>query len=241
MKTVVSDPCVLLPAVFSPDGVRRKILVLFGLGALSHYLRFAYEEEREAWTTQLLRADATGSLSLDDVVREAERRRAVLKERLPVLAPEDLCLVTSRPILDEVARKAAAPHWADRLGSVVQDLPTFARFQLAAVTSIVAPDIDLSRVPRYTHDATDDYLVETAFAARADFIISDDKGVARDGDEPTVYVNEESGAIVQAYQPMAFVEAHVDTYHFSVHDVDPKLLAIAQRPAPPSTAGILGE
>jgi predicted nucleic acid-binding protein len=149
----------------------------------------------------------------------------------------------SGPLLDEVARKAGAEHWRTKLGSEAQgiDLPQFARLQLAQLTAIVAPDIALGSIPRYTADPEDDYLVATALAAKAPFIISDDKGVAPDSDEPMTYTDEETGASVNAYQPMSFVEAEVDCLHFAIHDVDPRLLALVHRPAWRSSAGVAGD
>jgi predicted nucleic acid-binding protein len=211
------DPSTLLPALFSPSGRRRKFLVLVGYAALSHYARTGPDDldlmEHEAGAS----GGSVAGRSVEEIVAEAGARRAYLEEFLPGVTPDDLALAVSVPLLDELGRKAEDERWAKRLPSI-RDRHAFARTQILALATNVV-QVDLERLPEYTRDRKDDYLVQTALNANASFLISDDKGIAPD-DESVVYTDPSSGRRVQAIQFTPFVSEHVESSIFELDKID---------------------
>jgi hypothetical protein len=90
---------VVLPAVLSPGGYRRRFWVLLALGAL------AARRELVRVEADMLRAEAAseggelGGLALEELVEQADAGYARLSEALPHGCPDDLRLVASRPLL----------------------------------------------------------------------------------------------------------------------------------------------
>lgn len=98
MRPVVLDASVVLPAVLSPHGYRRRFLVVLALGALATRSDLLRQE------TDVLRAEAAstggqlGGTALNALAEQAEARYLRLREALPAGCSDDWRLVTSRPL-----------------------------------------------------------------------------------------------------------------------------------------------
>jgi len=105
MRPVVLDTSVILPAVLSPRGYRRRFFVLLALGALAARRDLA---RLEAGALRL-EADAPGSKSgnreIDTLVQDADARYQRLSKLMPAGCPDHWRLVASPPVLAEYERK----------------------------------------------------------------------------------------------------------------------------------------
>ncbi len=105
MRPVVLDTSVVLPAVLSPRGYRRRFWVLLAFGALAARRELA-RLEAEALHKQ---ASAPGSKSdgpsAESLVSDADARYERLRGLLPAGCPDHWRLVGSRPLLGEYERK----------------------------------------------------------------------------------------------------------------------------------------
>lgn len=213
MRPVVADTSFLLPAFLSPDGRRRKLLVLFAYGSLNYYARVGIAEQERL--EEELRGAAAATLAgtpIGDLVEIAADRQARLAEVLPALAPDDLCLVGSRILFDEVERKIA--EVGHRLApGLPRDAPAIIRRQLELLTPIVVPDFDADQVPAHTQgrDRRDDFLIEIALRGPGAVILSDDRRHVALDEDGTEYRDEATGHIVTAYRRQGLA---------TVHDVD---------------------
>lgn len=218
----------MLPAVLSPTGRRRNLLVLLAYGRLSAYAQ-AGGDERLAFEQELQASGAVaGGRSLAELVEESALKKARLEERLPALAPDELCMAGSRPLFDEYEEKLR-----ERGPSIVPDFSpedaTAVRRRLAAATTIVVPDFDTSEIPAYTEgrDRDDDVVIHTALLTRAEFVVSDDKHISVDREGTTKYADPDRGVGVDALTFDRFVEKRVDRHPFELRSVDGSLLALA--------------
>ncbi len=182
----------------------------------------AFERELEAPGAR------AGGRSVDELVQEAALKKARLEERLPALAPDELCMAGSRPLLDEYEEKLR-----ERGSRIVPDFSPeeaiAARRRLAAASTIVVPDFDPSQIPEHTagRDRDDDIVIHTALMSRAEFVVSDDKHISVDREGATQYEDPHSGARVEALTFDRFVEQHVDRHPFDLTSVDGGLLELA--------------
>jgi hypothetical protein len=166
---------------------------------------------------------------LTSFLSNAEARRANMEEFLPPMTPDDLVLVGSRQLFDEIELKARDDYWQRFVPDFTGDRGDFVRRQLMAVTPIVVPDFDAFAIPRYTTDRKDDYIIHTALVSSAFAVVSDDRRhIAPDSDSPKIYAGHLSGQQVAAYQFRPFVDDLVNTLHFNLSDVDGSNLARAQ-------------
>ena len=230
MRPVVADTNVLLKAFLSPAGRRRKFLIVCGYGALNYYRRVGLaERERLEEELEHVAGSALGGIDIRQLIEQAEDRQALLAEQLPALTPDDLCLVGSRPLLDEVEEIVARVGPQILRGQMPADAPAKIRRQLAALTAIMIPDFELADVPEHTsgRDRDDDLILETAFRGQATAVVADDKKHIALTEEGTAYRHPVTGAELVAYRFEAFISAHVDTYHFDLDDVDGSLLGSA--------------
>ena len=218
----------MLPAVLSPTGRRRNLLVLLAYGRLSAYVQMS-EDERLAFEQELqIPGSRAGRRSLDELVEESALKKARLEERLPALASDEFCLAGSRPLFDEYEEKLR-----DRGPSIVPDFSSeeaaAARRRLAAATTILVPDFNPSQIPEYTagRDRDDDVVIHTALLSRAEFVVSDDKHISVDRGGATEYADPDSAARVDAFTFDRFVETHVDRHPFELTSVDGGLLPLA--------------
>jgi hypothetical protein len=221
----------LLKAFLSPLGRRRKFLVLCAYGAFNYVARFGLPAEQDRLEEELARAGAAaGGHELEDLITAARDRHAFLAEQLPTLAPDDLCLVGSRPLFDEFEEKMAEKGPKILGAAMPGDAPVKARWQLAALSPILVPDFELADTPEHTagRDRDDDVIIETAFRGDACAIVSDDRRhIARD-EAGTSYTH--SGATVVGYPFETFVDEFVNSLHFDLEDVDPALSSVALEP-----------
>lgn len=93
------------------------------------------------------------------------------------MAPDDLCLVGSRALFDEVEEKVAAVGPKILHGSMPADTLRKVRWQLAALSPVLVGDFALADVAARTggRDRDDDLIIETALRGEATAIVSDDR------------------------------------------------------------------
>lgn len=229
MRPIASDTSLILPALLSPAGQRRKLLVLLAYRGLNYYTRVGLDE------LQLLRQEAEragadiGGLAIEALVERANHRKAALAEHLPPLAPDDLMLVASPALLDEVEAKIAAKgpkilkeRWTD-------NAPAMYRRKLAELCGIITASFDLTTVPAHTEgrDRKDDFVIETAFRGSGLVIVSDDRKRMALSDDETIYRDPRTGQEVPACWPSTFIDRFVITSGFDINDVDGALLELA--------------
>jgi predicted nucleic acid-binding protein len=229
VRPIAADTSVLLPGLLSPAGQRRKLLTLLAYGGLTYYTRVGLDE------LELLREQAEHAgaevrgVPVEALVERANDRKAALAERLPPLAPDDLMLIGSRALFDEVEATIATQgprmfkdRWSDRM-------PGRYRRQLEVISALVVPDFDLDAVPPHTEgrDRKDDFVIETALQGGALAIVSDDKKHIALDEHATIYRDPRTGNEVPAYWPSTFVDRYVDALHFDLNDVDGSLLELA--------------
>jgi putative PIN family toxin of toxin-antitoxin system len=152
-----------------------------------------------------------GGGDLSELAKSAEEEAAALAEVLPYDTPEDIHLVTSPPILNEVQRKLV-----ERFGHSPEEA-TQKRFVVAAIAIRIVPDFDLGTLERYTRDRSDDMVVYTALEGRADYIVTTDNDLLEEG-EGTRYSSRGRGRFTVAYSLGAFAE-DLETSKFSLSEV----------------------
>lgn len=140
----------------------------------------------------------------------------MLAERLPLGAPNDAFLVTSPPLLREVARKLV-----EVFDHTVEEAAQ-RRFSLASWTTIPVEDFNEALLDRLAPDRDDDFLIHTAFEGRADFVVTDEPGLLTEG-EGTEYTRLD-GRTAAAYSFDGFAET-IETSTFSLSQV-PELLSV---------------
>jgi predicted nucleic acid-binding protein len=230
VRPLVADTSVLLPGLLAAGGQRRKLLVLCAYGALNYFTRVG-PDELELVREQAVHAGAAlGGLPIEKLVEQAEYRRASLAERLPALAPDDLLLVGSPALFDELEAKLVARGPKMLKDRWQGDMAERYLRILVSICGIFAPEFDLATIPEHTQgrDRDDDFVVETAFQGGATMIVADDKGIAREGDDgSTTYTGPRTGAEAIACWPGVFVERFVNTSGFDLNDVDGSLLELA--------------
>src|SRR5438270_2268335 len=138
MRPIVIDTSWLLPAFLSRSERprSRSLLILTALGGLTLRRQTVGEElrvlEEEGERLGAGVYDAPLVQKLDAI----ERRRDELRDRLGMRAPDDLCLVGSRLLFDEVERKVR--EVGDRFDPALsEDAPERVRRQIQRLSSIV--------------------------------------------------------------------------------------------------------
>ncbi len=227
MRPVVLDTSVVLPAVLSPRGYRRRFWVVLALGALASR-RDLLRQEADALRAGS--ADAGGQVGgarLEVLAEHAEARHLRLREALPAGCPDDWQLVASRPLLAEYERKLreAGPRLDPSLSDANIDI---VRQQIAAVCAGVTEDFDPELIPAYTPDRKDDPVIHTALLADASWLIADDtKHICTQSEGTTEYQLPGTDRRVSAVTFSRFLDhlSDIDLDH-----VDPGLLEVAFRP-----------
>jgi hypothetical protein len=99
---------------------RRRLLVLCAYGAYNYFTRVGADELELMHDQAERHGGQVGGLPLEALIERAEYRRAALAEQLPPLAPDDLLLVGSPAVFDEledklrsVGSKMAKDRWKD--------------------------------------------------------------------------------------------------------------------------------
>jgi predicted nucleic acid-binding protein len=230
MRPVVADTNILLKAFLSPNGRRRKFLVVCAYGALNYYVRVGLaERERLQEELEHVAASAIGGVDIHRFIEAAADRHAFLAEHLPAMTPDDLCLVASRPLLDEVEEKVADVGPQMLRGDMPDDTPAKVRRQLVALSAIMVQEFDPADVSEHTagRDRDDDLIIETALLGQAIALVADDKKHIALSEQGTTYRHPVTGAEIVAYQFEPFVVDLVNTYHFDLDDVPGALLSSA--------------
>ncbi len=227
MRPVVLDTSVVLPAVLSPRGYRRRFLIVLALGAL------AARREHLRQDADMLRAEAAsagrqlGGAALDALAEQAEAKYLRLRDALPTGCPYDWRLIVSHPLLTEYERKLreAGPRLDPTLREA--DIDTV-RHQITAVCAEVTDDFDPEIIPAYTTDRNDDPVVHTALLADATWLIADDtKHICTQPESITEYRLPGTDRHVSAVTFSRFLDHLVDV---DLDHVDPTLLQVAFQP-----------
>jgi predicted nucleic acid-binding protein len=223
VRPVVLDTSVVLPALLSHRGRRRKLWLLLVYGALAGRVEMARLEAEALQEEARAAGGAVEGRTTEEMVGEAEARLARLGERMPVGAPDDWRLVASGPLLDEYERKLR--EIGPNLNPDVRadHVPLFRR-QIEAVCFDLV-DFDPAAIPRYTPDRDDDPIVHTALLADAVFLIADDKHIAPDAEDVFEYTLPQLDRTVMAMRFNRFVEHHLDGFAFD--DIDGSWLGLA--------------
>ena len=224
MRPVVLDTSVVLPAVLSPRGYRRRFWVVLALGALAAR-RDLLRQEADALRAESASAGGqAGGATLEVLAMQAEARYARLREALPEGCPDDWQLVASRPLLAEYERKLreAGPRLDPTLREEDIDV---VRQQIAAVCVDVTEDFDPELIPSYTSDRKDDPVVHTALLADASWLIVDDtKHICTQPGGSTEYQLPGTDRRIGAMTFSRFLDHLTD---IDLDQVDPSLLEVA--------------
>src|SRR5690348_5963002 len=166
MRPVVIDTSWLLPAFLSrgPRPWSRGLLILTALGGLT-LRRHTIQAELQALNDEGERYGAASNYEhYRGRLTAIEHRRDELRDRLGLRAPDDLCLVGSRLLFDEVERKVrdVGRKLDPRLSD---DAPAHIRRQVQRLTAILVDFDPHERLRAWTRDPADDYVIETAFRA----------------------------------------------------------------------------
>ncbi|MFY9470369.1 MAG: hypothetical protein WAP37_09680 [Solirubrobacterales bacterium] len=193
MPLVVVDTSVSLPATLSePGGLARKFMVLLAYGALT-YREEHLNLELSELEKELARGggEIRGTEALRRMRGEAADRRSALAELLPHGTPADLVAAGSAALFDEYLRKVREK--APVFGLDIDETSALARLaRLQAICVHAAKPFDLTNVPAFTSDPTDDPIVYSAFRAGADLIVSDDRHIVPKAERPvTLYEHED--------------------------------------------------
>jgi predicted nucleic acid-binding protein len=227
MRPVVFDTSVVLPALLSPHGYRRRFLIVLALGTLASRRELLHQE------ADMLRAEAAstggqlGGPALNTLAEQAETKYLRLREALPAGCPEHWRLIASRPLLAEYERKLreAGPKLDPTLREA--DIDTL-RHQITALCAEITDDFDPDLIPSYTTDRNDDPVIHTALLGDATWLIADDtKHICTQPEAITEYRLPGTDRRVNAVTFSRFLDhlADVDLDH-----VDPTLLRIALQP-----------
>jgi predicted nucleic acid-binding protein len=208
---VVLDTTDLLPALVS-RGRRRACLSLcrYGRASLVHltYGGVGFDSLAEF-------GEPAGPLA--DVLEGAENEIAFLEERLPAGAPNDVYLVVSEPLLDEVRRKLIERFGWDARKALMQ----MRRLALLAVRVADLPE----QLPRLASDPADDHVASTAIYGRAEALVTSEKALLNDG----AYEHEGQSVAVMTFDECA---SRIENPSFSLSQV-PEILSIPTRPGLP--------
>ncbi len=152
-----------------------------------------------------------------------------MRDALGMRAPDDLCLVGSRLQFDEVERKVR--EIGDRFNPALsEDAPARVRRQIERLSAILIEFDPRERIAAWTKDPDDDYLVETAFRAKAAAIVSKDAHIVPGGERRANWEDPSRRVSVPAYWLSAFIEEEVNNSGFEIDEVDPALLNLALAP-----------
>jgi len=230
MRPIVIDTSWLLPAFLS-RGERprsRSLLILTALGGLT-LRRHTIEDELRALLAEGQRLGAAVHAEpYRGRIAAIERRRDQMRDSLGMRAPDDLCLVGSALMFDEVERKVreVGRRLDPRLS---EDAPEMIRRQVERLTAVVVDFDPREHLPAWTRDPADDYVIETAFRADAAAIISKDEDIVPVAPR-TEWRDDARGVAVSAYWLSAFIEDEVNNSGFDIDAVDPALLSLAVSP-----------
>ncbi len=224
MRPVVLDTSVILPAVISPKGYRRRFWVLLAFGALAARRDLA---RLEAGAPRPGAHEELHGHAIAELTAQAEARYQRLRDALPPSSPDHWRLIGSRPLLAEYERKLheVGPKLDPNLRST--DIEAIRR-QIEAVCVDMADDFDPELVPTYTADRNDDPVIHTALLADATWLIADDKKhISTDPTGITEYQLPGTAHRVSALTFSTFLNQLTEV---DLDEVDPSLIQTAFAP-----------
>jgi predicted nucleic acid-binding protein len=216
---VVIDTNILVRAVLSSSGARRKLWLLLVYGGAVERMHRIREEQRAA-------EERGGGLGSHSALEEAEASVARIAEQLPVGAPDGWWTLTSPTLLDEYHRKLHALREELARPPLTVELVDAAHRAVIASCGYVTPEFDPSTVPLYTEgrDRDDDAVIHTAMLGKASVLLSDNtRDISLDADGTTEYESED-GHIVHAMTFGYFTHTHLD---FDLDHIDGTVLPLA--------------
>lgn len=227
MRTVVLDTSVILPAVISPKGYRRRFWVLLAFGALAERRDLA---RVQADPPQAAEAGTGGELSGPGVAALAAQSEASyqrLRDALPSGCPDHWRLVGSRPLLAEYERKLheVGPRLDPNLRPT--DIGAIRR-QIEAVCVDMTDDFDPAAITTYTADRNDDPVVHTALLADATWLIADDK--KHISTDPSGITEYRLPGTTHRVSALTFSDFLDQLSEVDLDDVDPSLIQMAFAP-----------
>jgi predicted nucleic acid-binding protein len=230
MRPIVIDTSRLLPAFLSAGAKprSRSLVILTALGGLTLRQRTIEAEVRSLRQEGGRPGAEVHDEPLLQRVEAVARRRDEFRDRLGMRAPDDLCLVGSRLLFDELERKVreVGQKFDPRLPN---DAPALVRRQIERLRAYVVEFEPAERMPAWTTDPDDDHIVETAFRAKAR-IVSRDAHLVPGGESRFDWQDPARGVTGSAYWLASFVEEQVNNSGFGIDDVDPALLELAVSP-----------
>jgi len=224
VRPVVLDTSVALPAVLSPRGYRRRLLVLLAFGALAARRELAHSEAQAMRTATQPPTRELGGPSAETLAHHADARYQRLAAHMPPGCPEHWRMIGSQPLLDEYHRKLdqAGPKLDPALDAHRIEI---ASAQLQAACATITDSFDPTLIPRYSTDRDDDAIIHTALLANAAWLISDDrKHISTNPDGITEYHLPDHERHISAVTFSTFTDLLTDV---DLDHIDPTLLATA--------------
>ena len=169
MPSFVADSTVLVPGLLDSHSLDRRLLVIAAYGRLRHYARVG-GDEMQAMLRELPDGAQVGGRPIGELQSEAALRAELMAERLPYGTPEDVLLVLSTPILDDLEQTLRLNGIGRGLGMSAE----LANLERRVAVSISAPALPISTLdlPRRFSLRSVDVAVETALQGQASYIVS---------------------------------------------------------------------
>lgn len=210
MPLVVADTGIVMPGLLDRDSLSRKLLTVFQYGRIVARVGEAREEYQHALE---LADQEDGELNHElyqRVIEQAEERATAARELLGDDCPDDLVLVTSTPLLDELVHVLTS----DRLkfGPVSdEEALRFRQLALRMAFRAVPDESFPTELPDYTdgRDRDDDMVVHTALEGRADIILSRDSDLVPNYRRAEPYSQDSTGAFTEAKKRRLFIQDHI--------------------------------
>ncbi len=222
MRPVVVDPDLIAAGIVGiPD--HRRLLGLLAYGRWAQFSAILGPAE-EATLEEEGAEGHRGGPHIERLMELAAERRAVLAERVPIGTPDDLVLVSSRRIHDEVIASVQAIRQSLPAATANAELGDEARRIVAAITGML-----VGAILTPTFGALGDHLVSVAAESSAP-IISDHPELAPHAEATFQLADFQSGRPAFAVQLARFRQLELDRYPFSLDDVPLDLLEAALRP-----------
>lgn len=225
MRRVVFDPELLAAGVLGAPRPRR----LLGLLAYGRWAQYApllgpAEEallEQEAGRTGGVR----GGPSSVDLQARARDRTALLKERLPYNAPDDLVLLTSTRIHEAVVDRVQIARMEHPGARAETGLGDKARRIVASLSPGIVGEI--GSVPSEAVSIRD-HLINVAAISSAP-IVTDDEVLAPHEDAMFEHTDSLTGRPAYAVRSWTFIDAQIDCAPFALNDMPYEILELALR------------
>jgi predicted nucleic acid-binding protein len=223
---VVVDTNILVRAILSSSGARRKFWLILAYGGAVERMHRIREEQRAAEERGVR---VGGPLAL----REAEASVARIAELLPIGVPDGWWPLASPPLLDEYHRKLHTLREKLARPPITPELVDGAHRHVVASCGYVTGDFDPTRVPTYTEgrDRDDDAVIHTAMLGKANVLLSDNtRHISLDPGGTTEYRGAD-GHVVHAMTFEYFTHAHLEA---DLDQIDGSLLVQISATGDPS-------